>query len=65
MAAQLSDPLAHMSLSYRYQLSLDGFEKDIDLQAGTFTILFDTFCFCFVRPDKFLDLFHSRTKDVC
>ena len=36
MAAQLTDPLAHLSLSYRYQLSLNGFENDVDLEAGIF-----------------------------
>ena len=41
MAAQLSDPLAHLSLSYRYQLSLDGLDNDVDLQAGIFMFFVD------------------------
>ena len=42
MAAQLADPLAHLSLSYRYQLSLDGFENDVDLQGGNIFFLFSS-----------------------
>ena len=48
MAAQLTDPLAHLSLSYRYQLSLDGFENDVDLQAGIVFLIFIKF-YCVKR----------------
>jgi len=34
MASQLDDPLAHMSLAYRYKLALNGLPKDGILQTG-------------------------------